>query len=209
MPGVWGALGAAVALLAVLALVGCAQTAGADAASTPNTSPATHISGPIDISTDHSIYAPTDVIKVTITNSLTKPIIAYDTQSGCSILALERQAGGQWIVANVAHCPLGRVALPITIKAGGTYSAAIRPFYPGMPSASGERYFTPGTYRLALDYFFAPLGSNGPHSATGTLLLSASFSVVGAVPATTAPASGKGGGTPIILTPAGTVKPTN
>ncbi|MEO7002791.1 MAG: hypothetical protein ABI068_13325 [Ktedonobacterales bacterium] len=197
------------AVVALLALTGCASVAGADAASTPNTSPATHISGPIDISTDHSIYAPTEVINVTITNSLSKPIIAYDTQSGCSILALQRQQSGQWVVANEAHCPMGRVAAPITIKAGGVYHAAIHAGFSGVPSGGGQQYFTPGVYRLALEYFLAPLGSNGSHNPTnGILLLSASFSVVGAVPATTAPASGGKGGTTIIIAPAGTVTGT-
>ena len=205
----WGALAAAVAVLALVALAGCAQTAGADAASTPNTSPPTHISGPIDISTDHSVYAPTEVISVTITNSLSKPIIAYDTQSGCSILALQRQQGGVWLPASAAHCPLGRVAAPITIQAGGTYKAAIQPAYPGLPSMSGERYFTPGTYRLALNYYFAPLGSASGHGGTGTQLFSQSFSVVGAIPANTAPASSGNGGTPIVLTPVGTAKATH
>lgn len=166
-------LGAALPL--ALALAGCGSSTGGTAV---NTSAATLTTGPVTIATDHSSYAPTDTIKVTIQNHLTKAIYAYDTQASCTILSLQVQQGGQWVASNALHCPLGRVALAVKIEPGGTYTASLGAHLMSI----GQRNTLPeGTYRLVLNYYDAPL-SGATQAPTATMVPSATLTVSGSVP---------------------------
>ncbi len=169
--GLW-LLGASLAL--ALTLAGCGSSTGGTAV---NTSAPTLTTGPVTIATDHSSYAPTDMIKVTIENHLTKAIYAYDTQASCSILSLQVQQGGQWAASNALHCPMGRPAMLVKIEPGGTYNTTL-----GASVASiGQRTLPVGTYRLVLNYFDAPL-SGATQAPTPTTVPSATLTVSGSVP---------------------------
>jgi len=172
-----------VALGALLAACGAAGgdsgATGATGSPTPNTSAPTSTPGPIVIASDHSTYSPTEAMRITVTNQLSAPIYAFDTQSGCSILNLQISHGGQWVPANAAHCPLGRAAQPVAIAPGATYTATITANTQGLPG-SGASYFTPGQYRFALNYYTkSPASGDASHS---TVTYSATLTVVGPVP---------------------------
>ncbi|HEX9036377.1 MAG TPA: hypothetical protein VF808_05240 [Ktedonobacterales bacterium] len=169
--GLW-LLGAALPL--ALALSGCGGLAQAG----ENTSAPTITSGPVTIATDHSAYANRDAMKITIVNHLSTPIYAYDTQASCSILSLEMQSNGKWQPSYALHCPLGRIALPVKIAAGGTYSTTIGAAVIHIGSATP---LADGTYRLVLEYFDSlPKASSQP--PTSTTIYSANLTVSGSVP---------------------------
>jgi hypothetical protein len=157
-----------------MALAGCAGLAQAG----ENTSDPTISTGPVTIATDHSAYANNDVMTVTIVNHLSTPIYGYDTKASCSILTLEIQTNGQWQPANALRCPLGRIALPVKIDAGGTYQVTIGSTVSHIGSATP---LADGTYRLAFEYYSAPFSGNA-RPPTATLANSASLTVNGSVP---------------------------
>jgi hypothetical protein len=187
----YGVLSAAALLAALsLALASCGHlTSGSSTA--VNTSPPTQTTGPVTIATDHSAYNNTDTMKITIVNTLTTAIYAYDTQAGCSILALEVQKYGQWVASDALHCPLGRVAIAVKIAPGASYTATIggHAMSPGL-----GRSLPSGTYRLVLRYYDAPInGSKTPPTATE--VDSATLTVSGSVPASAPGINVKGTGT--------------
>ena len=165
-------------LLLALALAGCGNLTGGTSV---NTSAATLTTGPITIATDHSAYAPTDTMKITIQNNLTTAIYAYDTQASCSILTLEVQQSGQWVASNALHCPLGRAAMAVKIEPGGKYTTSIG----ARVMSIGQSHSVPeGTYRLALNYYDAPL-SGASKAPTATTIYSATLTISGTVPPST------------------------
>lgn len=168
-------LGAAIPL--ALALAGCG---GATGGSVVNTSAPTITTGPVTIATDHSAYAPTDTMKVTIQNHLAEAVYAFDTQASCSILSLEVQQAGKWAPSDALHCPLGRAARVVKIEPGGTYTASVG----GRVLSIGKSGGLPdGSYRLVLRYFNAPpSGATQPASFT---INSATLTVSGSVPPST------------------------
>jgi hypothetical protein len=157
--------------LLTLALTGCGGPAGASGGANGPTL----TTGPVTIATDHSAYANSDSIKVTIANHRSTPIYAYDTKASCSILSLEVQQGGQWLPANALHCPLGRVALAVKIDAGGAYQTTIGATIMTIGAATP---LADGTYRLALEYFDAPFGASAT-PPTSTVIYSATLTVSG------------------------------
>jgi len=173
----------------LLALTGCGNLTGGTSV---NTSAATLTTGPITIATDHSAYAPTDTMKITIQNNLTIAIYAYDTRASCSILTLEVQQSGQWVASNALHCPLGRAAMAVKIEPGGTYTANIG----ARIMSIGQSHSLPeGTYRLALTYFDAPL-SGASKAPTSTTIYSATLTVSGTVPPSSGTIPSAPGATP-------------
>lgn len=170
--GIW-LLGAP--LLLALALAGCGNLTGGTSV---NTSAATLTTGPITIATDHSAYAPTDAMQITIQNNQPAAIYAYDTQASCSVLTLEVQKNGQWVASNALHCPLGRAAMAVKIAPGAKYTASVG----ARVMSIGQSASLPaGTYRLALSYYDAPL-SGASNAPTATTIYSATLTVSGTVP---------------------------
>jgi len=185
------ALAPALLLVALGALLaGCGAVgaeSGASGSPTANTSAPTTTAGPIVIASDHSTYSPTEALRITVTNQLSAPIYAFDTQTSCSILGLQISHGSQWVASDAAHCPLGRAARSVEIAPGATYTATISAATQGLPG-SGVRYFTPGQYRFVLNYYTKSPASGGVGNPTTTY--SATLTVVGPVPSATAQAGG-------------------
>jgi hypothetical protein len=183
--------------LGVFLLAGCG-VAGADvgASTMLNTSPTTVSNGPVSISTDHSEYAPTDIIHATVTNKLTVPIYAFDHQASCSIFSLQFQRSGQWIPITqsdpgVAGCARGTATGLIAIQPGASYTAHIMAGY----LRQGDHHFSLGKYRLVLVYTLSPAQLDAKSFAT---VYSVTISVVGNVaplPTQRVP-SAKGNGSP-------------
>jgi hypothetical protein len=193
-----------------IAMVACGSTAtaGSGGGATPNTSPPTKSAGPIVIGTDHTRYAPTDLIQVTLTNGLATALYAYDHQASCSIFAIERQQASVWqpLDSSLAGCPLGRPTMMVKIAAGATYHATIRAGY----LRQGDRSFPAGQYRLALSYSNTPpaVDPGAPPAGESTparnVIYSATFTVdlnIQAEPIpTTTTGSGVGSGTAVAAT---------
>ena len=168
-------LGAALPL--ALALAGCGSLTGGNAV---NTSAPTITNGPVTIATDHSAYAPTDVMHITIENHLTTAIYAFDTHASCSILGLETMQAGLWTPSDALHCPLGRATMIVKIEPGGKYTASVGA---RVMSIGNSRSLPNGSYRLVLRYFNAP--PTGAAQAQSTPVNSATLTVNGSVPPST------------------------
>jgi hypothetical protein len=159
--------------------------------------PGTLTSGPVSIATDHTTYTPGQGIQVTVKNQLGKAIYALDTRASCSILSLQQQVNGAWQGANVARCPLGRIARQVMIGNGQTYTATIQPGEPGVKNAA----FPGGTYRLVLAY--ATSAGEPASLSLLTTIYSATLTVAGQAPggSATPPTATPSAGTPVSLPP--------
>jgi hypothetical protein len=140
----------------------------------PNTSPGTRSSGPVIISTDHSVYATTERMHVTVTNHLPVDSYTVDHGASCSILGLERQTNGQWQFANSARCPLGRPEMPVRIASGHSYTATIEAG-DGLGPVYYQATFSPGLYRLVLGYSTVAPASPAAFVQSSTTLASATL----------------------------------
>ncbi len=105
-------------------------------------------SGAVRISTDHTTYRKNSQIHITVLNTLSTPVYAFDAQAGCSILSFETFVDGTWRPADVARCPGGHSASLVKIDPGKAYLATIQAI------RLEEAYYAipAGTYRLVLRY---------------------------------------------------------
>lgn len=162
----------------ILLLAACGDASGAYSSDT-NTSPSTRTSGPVSISTDHSVYKATDLIQVTVLNALSTPVYALDTRASCSILDLEMQNNGTWQASSVARCPLGRPAMLVKLVSGKAYTATIE----ASSTVMKDAVFPTGMYRLVLNY--STTGSLASLMSNPTTVYSDLFSVTGSTPSNT------------------------
>ncbi len=137
-----------------------------------DSNPGTSTSGPVSISTDHAMYRPGDVMRVSVTNHMQKSIFALDTRASCTILGLQVQVNGTWQNSQASRCALGSIAGLVEIPAGKTYSATISAGTPGVSSPG----FPAGFYRLVLTYSTSPKGVSANQGKT--TIYSAAFVVV-------------------------------
>ena len=147
-----------------LLLVGCGPNGSGTNSGTPS-------SGAVAVSTDRASYASGDAMIVTVHNTLSTPIYALDTQSSCSVLALQYQVNGAWQASQVAQCPQKRPARLVKIDAGATYTANITAGYPGLKTLD----FPVGSYRLVLLYTTS--STVLPTAQNGTIITSATIQV--------------------------------
>jgi hypothetical protein len=131
----------------------------------------------VSIATDHSSYASTESVHVTVTNHLPVPITAYDTRASCSILDLQVLVGGNWQVSSAARCALGRIAMPVHIASGASYTATIKAGNGVATSTSG---FPNGHYRLVLHYSTSSTSTPTPTPTTIVEVDSAALTMTGA-----------------------------
>lgn len=155
--------GGSILTVLLFAFAGCGSTSTSG-------SNGTSTSGPVSIRTDHSTYTPDGSIQVSVINTLSSSIFAYDTRASCSILDLQIQGNGAWQATNVARCFLGRPAMPVEIPAGKTYSATIQAGSPGISQAN----FPVGNYRFVLNYATSASSLSQQNTTT---IYSATFSV--------------------------------
>ena len=165
--GYWHLPGGILVLL-LFALYGCGSTSGNSGDNGTSTN------GPVSISTNHTTYAPTGAIEVSITNHMQTSIFAYDTKASCTVLGLQVQTNSAWQDTQIARCSLGRPAMRVEIPASKTYNATIKAGSQGVSQAT----FPPGTYRLVLTYSTSAT-STPQQTSQGTMTIySATFSVV-------------------------------
>lgn len=107
--------------------------------------PPTAAQGPVTISMDHAIYAPSDTITATITNTLDVPIYTRSAP-GCSVLVLIRNVNGSWERVNPCRSTeAGPSVVDLSIRAHTSINNLVSS---GSPSAS----LSDGTYRFGMGY---------------------------------------------------------
>lgn len=136
------------------------------ASSAPSTTPMSNQppTSAVALSTDQTTYKMSSPINVTLTNHLSTSIFAYDHQTSCTILTLQRQTASGW--ENTGGCALGRMTLRVEIKAGATMKITLAP-------GAGQIRATPwpaGTYVAVLHYFLPgqDMGTAGTAASTPT-----------------------------------------
>ncbi len=158
---VWRSAAMALGLLACLLLAACGVTTtpglgGQSSAKTtpaPTGTPATPSVADTQLPTSSVVltvasatYTRSSTIIVTLTNRGSGSIFAYDHQTSCTILSLQRQTsgGGQ----TVGACALGILTRQIEIRAGETMKIALAPGAGTIRAAP----WPAGTYHAVLRY---------------------------------------------------------
>lgn len=123
-------------------------TAASTSATTPGGTPVSSVppTSAVVLSTDHTSYTSSSTINVTLINHRATSIFAFDHQTSCTILTLQRQTANSW--ATTGGCAMGRMTQRVEIKAGATMQIALAP-------GAGQIHTTPwpaGTYRVILNY---------------------------------------------------------
>ena len=116
------------------------------------------------INPDKNIYGEAEAITATIINETAKPITAYDLNSYCSLVKLQRQEGEIW--ATTGECFMRRMALPTTLGAGEMLRVVLQ------PGENANPLKRPGQYRLVFEYYLG--ASTLPSTAASERLSSAS-----------------------------------
>jgi hypothetical protein len=179
--------------LAFLTLTLVALAACGISSANENSSPPTSAGWPLTLGTNHSQYAGSEAITVTVTNHTNAAVYALDTRASCSVLTLQVQVNGQWQDTSAAPCAMKRVAMPVKINAGATYTATIRAGFTDKSAAT----FPTGTYRFVLVYYATQDDRTG-----GTTIYSAALTVTStssgssSAPSGTAPGGVTPGGHP-------------
>lgn len=153
----WRGIGLGLPLALVLALAACGvSTTGMQPGGGTNGTPTATSGGTpmssvpptnaIGLSSDKSSYMPSSTINVTLINRRSTSVFAFDHQTACTILTLQRQTTGGW--QSVGGCALGRATQLVEIKAGATMQIALAP-------GAGQLKPSPwpaGTYRVVFAY---------------------------------------------------------
>ena len=126
----------------------------------PNPAP----SKAVTINPDRNIYGEAEAITAVIFNGTNQPITAFDLQSYCSIVKLQRQEGDTW--TTVGECFVRRPTLPTTLGAGETLRVVLQ------PGENANPLKTPGQYRLVFEYSLGAVTT--PPTANSDLLNSSS-----------------------------------
>jgi hypothetical protein len=105
--------------------------------------------GLVTATLDHTSYRTCSAIRVTVANGLSSSISTSDHQTSCTILTLQQLVNGTW--QPVGRCMLMIVTRMYTIRSGTAVAQTLVPGYGSMQSHSTG--WSPGTYRIAFQYF--------------------------------------------------------
>lgn len=116
-----------------------------------NSSPPIQTQGEVAFATDHSVYAPGELMMASVTNHLRVEVKSQSLPSNCPPILLEHLVNNAWQTVAVCAPPSDK---------GDTYNAT----YQSLFLRSGQTYTvtlhtgyaTPGTYRIAMLYQVAP-----------------------------------------------------
>jgi hypothetical protein len=149
-------------LVAILIVTGCAATA-----SSPLGSPPTATAGALRLTTDHSAYALTSPIGVTVTNAGAGDLYAIDGRSACAVIQLQRYnaSAREWI--SVVGCPQATSPRINRLAAGVSIPFSLAP-----TSSSDPNKWDRGLYRVAVAY-----SANPDATTDGQIALSAGFTI--------------------------------
>lgn len=134
----------------LLLLAACGSNNAAVCIPAKNISPPMETHGEVAFATDHSIYAPGELMVASVTNHLRAEIKSQPVASNCPHILLERQVNSSWQPVPVCPpLPGGDTQVgtyqPILLRSGQTYTATIH-----------TGYATPGIYRVAMSYQVEP-----------------------------------------------------
>ena len=143
-------------------------TATTTSATTPGGTPVSSVppTDAVTLTTDRTSYTTSATIIVTLSNHRSTSVFAFDHQTSCTILTLQRQTASGWQA--VGGCSLGRMTQQIEVKAGETMKITIAP-------DAGQIHPMPwpaGTYRAVLNYALQK-----QNMAARTMATSATFTV--------------------------------
>jgi hypothetical protein len=108
--------------------------------------------GPVTLSVNASSYRASDAIVVTLSNKSAQPITFPDHLTGCSVVLLQVQVGGNWQPVNLCRSMI--MSRLHTLNAGQSLTVQLTP----------PAQWTPGTYRCRVSY-----GSSGAASQMDTV----------------------------------------
>lgn len=123
--------------------------------------------GQVTLTVDQAHYGPCDRIAVRIANGLSTPISAADHQTGCSLIALEREINGAWL--RVPPCLL---QTPTRLLSIPPEVVVLQQIPPGRDSLHGAGWAA-GTYRATFTYLLGPAAT----STQGATVTSAPFTI--------------------------------
>lgn len=132
-------------LCALLLLASCTEHIDSACSSRGLGGPPTVSTGPVIISTDHSVYAPSDTIIVTITNNL-ETTLHVRSAPGCPTLLLIRQSNHDWQAIDLCR---NTEAAPLVFAYSIPAHAATAD---GLPSSGRPVTLSDGTYRVGVSY---------------------------------------------------------
>lgn len=126
-------------------------------------SPATRMNGPLTIATDHTVYAPTDVVVVAITNHVQPESVVKARSTYCPYVAMQQLQGSTWEPVDIcfpedtAEAPIG----PRPLDLGPEQSYTIHLVDRTVSTTPTRRPFPTGTFRLVVTYQPAVAGGFG------------------------------------------------
>lgn len=120
----------------------------------------------VTLTVAQATYARSSTIIVTLTNGGASPIFAYDHQTSCTILSLQRQTSGGW--QTVGECALGVLTRQVEIHAGETMKIALAPGAGTIRAAP----WPAGTYRAVLRYTL-----DGKAASAGVTVTATDFTI--------------------------------
>lgn len=133
---------------------------------TPSVSPTSPPAHGVILTVARSTYTRSSTITVTLTNGSAAAIYAYDHQTSCTILSLQRLVSSGW--QTVGECALGVLTRQVEIHAGETMKISLAPGAGTIRAAP----WPAGTYRAILRYTL-----NGQATDVGNTVTTDDFTV--------------------------------
>lgn len=163
-----GGVGAATSFSVPAGGSGSAETTSVTAELTGVSAPPL-VDGEVLVKLDAGGYQVGEVIRVTVSNGMDRPIYTEDFKTACSIVTLQHREGG-W--RDITGCALGRPTVTVTIGPGSMERIEVDPASFHLAHGSGGPAFGAGTYRVAFTYRLeravsadAPLAAYSPEFA--------------------------------------------
>lgn len=125
-------------------------------------------SNQVIINTDKPAYVEQEAVFLRVNNDTPQNVVAFDHQSFCTIITVQRQEGGNWV--NVFPCLLTTPTRPVKISSRENLEIKL-------PTDNAASKLPAGDYRLLLTHW--NLDANGSTTGNPTNTFSATFSVSG------------------------------
>lgn len=132
-----------------------AQPTGASPAATAASpaateSPLSAPAGDLTVSTSAAQYAVGETLKVTVRNDRSETVYTEDFQTECTIVTLQKSAGGSW--TDITGCSLGRPTRTVKIEPGAASEILLDPHSFHLAEGQNQLGFGAGTYRIRFGY---------------------------------------------------------
>lgn len=125
-------------------------------------------SNQVIINTSKPAYVEQEAVLLRVNNDTAQNVVAFDHQSFCTIITVQRQEGGDWV--NVFPCLLATPSRPVKISSRENLEIKL-------PTDDAASKLPAGNYRLLLTHWNVDASGNTTGNPTNTF--SATFSVSG------------------------------